>query len=73
MKKLFTLVCALVLSATLSFAQTGSTSGQAPASGDKTADTGSTKSGKKHKGTHAHHKGGKKSKKSSTDTTPPPK
>lgn len=73
MKKLLTLVCALALSATLSFAQAGSTSGQAPAAGDKTADTGSAKSGKKHKASHAHHKGGKKSKKSTSDTTATPK
>lgn len=67
MKKLFTLVCTLVLGATLSFAQTG------------TGSTGSqpttTTSGKKgHKGGKKGHKGGKKGKKSSGgSTTPPPK
>ena len=66
MKKLFTLVCTLVLAATLSFAQTGTGSTGAPAT---------TTSGKKgHKGGKKGHKGGKKSKKGSTSsTTPPPK
>lgn len=72
MKKLFTIVCTLVLGGALSFAQAGTT--QNPPAGDQTkpgttsTDTG--KSGKKHKG---HHKGGKKSKKNSSSTTPPPK
>ena len=74
MKKLFTIVCTLVLGGALTFAQTGgtgqtgSTSGQ---TGTTTSDTGTTK-GKKHKS--GHHKGGKKSKKNSGgSTTPPPK
>lgn len=69
MKKLFTLVCTLVLGATLSFAQnTGGSKG-------KPADTTQTDTGKKgHKGGKKGHKGGKKGKKSSGgSTTPPPK
>ena len=65
MKRLFTLVCALFLGATLSLAQAGggSTGTQKPG-----ADKGATE-GKK------EHKGGKKSKKGAGDTgtTPPPK
>jgi hypothetical protein len=71
MKKLLTLAFALMLGATLSFAQAtgGSTDKPAPKTETKTADTKTdTKSGKK------GHKGGKKSKKgSSGTTTPPPK
>ena len=67
MKKLFTLLCTLVLGATLSFAQagTGSTGGQ---TGTTSTDTGK----KGHKGGKKGHKGGKKSKKGSTSTTTPP-
>lgn len=67
MKKLFTLVCTLVLGATLSFAQTGT--------GSTGTGTGTTTSGKKgHKGGKKGHKGGKKGKKGSGgSTTPPPK
>lgn len=77
MKKLFTLACALLISGTLAFAQTGGTSGstggsQTPAAGDKT-QTASHKGGKKATKTAKSHKGGKKSKKGSTSTTPPPK
>ena len=69
MKKLFTLVCALLIGGTLTFAQTGGTSGGQTAGGDTTkSDTA-----KKGKTKKAHHKGGKKSKKSTTDTTPAPK
>jgi hypothetical protein len=63
MKKLLTIAFALILGASLSFAQTGG------GSTDKPADTGKTtktKSGKK------GHKGGKKSKKNSGGTTTPP-
>jgi hypothetical protein len=72
MKKLLTLAFALMLGATLSFAQAtgGSTDKPAPKTETKSADTktSDTKSGKK------GHKGGKKSKKgSSGTTTPPPK
>lgn len=72
MKKLFTILCALVLGSALSFAQAGSTGSQAPADQGKTT----TESGKKgHKGSKKGHKGGKKSKKGAGDagTTPPPK
>ena len=76
MKKLFTLACALLISGTLAFAQTGgtsgSTSGQTPATGDKT-QAASHKGGKKATKTAKTHKGSKKSKKGSTSTTPPPK
>jgi len=68
MKKLFTLVCALFLGATLSFAQAGG--------GSTGSDTTTTTSGKKgHKGGKKGHKGGKKHKKGAGDntTTPPPK
>jgi hypothetical protein len=72
MKKLFTIACTLVLGSMLSFAQTGgSTGGQTPPAGDKTATTGKSETGKK--GSKTHHKGGKKSKKGSSTTTPPPK
>jgi len=69
MKKLFTLLCTLVLGATLSFAQTGGGS-------TGTQDTSKQTEGKKaHKGGKKGHKGGKKSKKGQgdTSTTPPPK
>jgi hypothetical protein len=73
MKKLFTIACTLVLGGALSFAQTGgSTGGQTPPAGDKTATAGKSETGKKGAKKH-HHKGGKKSKKGSTDSTPPPK
>jgi hypothetical protein len=70
MKKLFTMVCALLIGGTLTFAQTGgSTGGQTPAGGDTTKSD----SGKKgHKGGKKGHKGGKKGKKGSGGTTTPP-
>jgi hypothetical protein len=68
MKKLFTLVFALLFAASLSFAQaTGGTPG-------KSADTGkTTEAGKKGKVKTKSHskKGGKKGKKSSGGTTTP--
>ena len=69
MKKLFTLVCTLMLGATLSFAQAGG------GSTGKPSDTTQTDTGKKgHKGGKKGHKGGKKGKKGSGgSTTPPPK
>jgi hypothetical protein len=69
MKKLFTLLCTLVLGATLSFAQAGGGS-------TGTTDTSKQTEGKKgHKGGKKGHKGGKKSKKGDKggDTTAPPK
>ena len=71
MKKLATLVFALMLTASLSFAQGTTGSSGAPATTDKPADSGK----KAHKGGKKGHKGGKKSKKgASTDsTTTPPK
>lgn len=71
MKRLFTLVCALFLAATLSFAQAGG--GSTGTSADK--DKGATEGKKEHKGGKKGHKGGKKSKKGAGDTgtTPPPK
>jgi len=73
MKKLFTIVCTLVLGGALTFAQTGASAGaQNPPAGDKTQTTTTTK--KSHKGGKKGHKGGKKSKKSSPSTsTPAPK
>jgi Spy/CpxP family protein refolding chaperone len=63
MKKLATLIFALLLSASLSFAQAATGS-----SGTQTDTKTEKKSGKK------HHKGGKKSKKGQTGSaTPPPK
>jgi len=72
MKRLTTLVFALLVAASLSFAQTAAPS-PAPAAGQKTGDTGTT--GKKgHKGGKKGHKGGKKNKKGATsDVAPPPK
>ena len=68
MKKLFTLVCTLMLAATLSFAQAGG--GTTGGTGTTTTDTGK----KGHKGGKKGHKGGKKGKKGSGgSTTPPPK
>ncbi len=66
MKKLLTIAFALMLGASLSFAQATGGSTDKPA--DKT-ETGK-KSGKS--GKHGH-KGGKKSKKGTGDSTPPPK
>jgi hypothetical protein len=64
MKKLLTVVFAMLLGASLTFAQT--TGGQ--------TDTNTPKTGKKTSKTSKAHKGGKKSKKgSSGTTTPPPK
>jgi Spy/CpxP family protein refolding chaperone len=73
MKKLFTIVCTLVLGGALTFAQTGaSAGGQNPPAGDKTGTTTASKKGTK--GGKKGHKGGKKSKKSSqTTATPAPK
>jgi hypothetical protein len=70
MKKLFTLLCTLVLAATLSFAQAG---GGAGGTGQDTTKPDTGKKG--HKGGKKGHKGGKKGKKGSGDTgtTPPPK
>lgn len=69
MKKLLTIAFAMLLGASLSFAQ--ATGGDKPAGKTETkaaTKTTDTKSGKK------GHKGGKKSKKSSGgSTTPPPK
>jgi hypothetical protein len=67
MKKLLTIAFALILGASLSFAQAAGGSTDKPA--DKTAESGKKggKSGKK------GHKGGKKSKKSTSDTTTTPK
>lgn len=67
MKKLFTLVCVLVLGGALSVAQTGTGS-----SGDQATTKSDTKKPGKAK-TKKSHKGGKKSKKGSTSTTTPPK
>ena len=73
MKKLFTILCALVLGSALTFAQAGggTTGTQAPADSSKPADSGK----KAHKASKKGHKGGKKSKKSTPpdSTTPPPK
>ena len=68
MKRVFTLLCTLVLGATLSFAQAGG--------GSTGSQPTTTTSGKKgHKGGKKGHKGGKKGKKGSgsSGTTPPPK
>jgi hypothetical protein len=67
MKKLLTIAFALILGASLSFAQATGGSTDKPA--DKTTETGKKggKSGKK------SHKGGKKSKKNTSDTTTTPK
>jgi hypothetical protein len=66
MKKLATFVFALLIAASLSFAQTGGGAGKVKS--DKPQESGKkeTKSGKK------GHKGGKKSKKNSGGTTTPP-
>ena len=69
MKKLFTIVCTLVLGCAMSFAQGGSGSkgsdAQNPTAGDKA--TTSKKGAKKH-----HHKGGKKGKKTAAAPAPAP-
>lgn len=67
MKKLFTVVCVLVLGGALSVAQTGTGS-----TADQTMTKSDTKKPAKAK-TKKSHKGAKKSKKSTSDTTPPPK
>lgn len=67
MKKLFTLVCVLVLGGALSVAQTGARSG-----GDQTTTKSDTKKPEKAK-TKKSHKSGKKSKKNTSDTTTTPK
>ncbi len=73
MKKFLTLLMALLVSASLTFAQTGAGStGDQAASGKRQHKTEE----KGHKGGKKGHKGGKKSKKgssSTTSTTPPPK
>ena len=70
MKKLATFVFALLLTASLSFAQAAPATGTAPTQDTKT-DTGK----KAHKGGKKGHKGGKKGKKSDkgADTTATPK
>jgi hypothetical protein len=67
MKKLLTIVFAMLLGATLSFSQaTGSTDKAAPSGKTTTTPPAKTK-------THSHaKKGGKKSKKSSGTSTPTP-
>lgn len=68
MKKLATLVFALLLAGSLSFAQAAGTAA-APAAQTK-SDTKAPEEGKKaHKGSKKSHKGGKKSKKGATETT----
>jgi len=53
MKKLFTIVCTLVLGGVMSFAQAGGgTTGQNPPAGDKTAPAGKSETGKKSKKHH---------------------
>ena len=70
MKKLFTIVCTLVLGGALTFAQTGASAGaQTPAAGDKTQTTTTTKKSSKKKG----HKGKKGKKAPQTTATPAPK
>jgi len=72
MKKLATFVFALLLGASLSFAQAGggSTKGSGtPSDSGKPTDTDTKKKGSK----KGHHKGGKKSKKGSADTSSTPK
>jgi hypothetical protein len=74
MKKLATLVFALMLTASLSFAQAGG--GTGGSTGAAQTDTTKSDTGKKgHKGGKKGHKGGKKSKKGAgTETaTPAPK
>ena len=66
MKKLATLVFALMLTASLSFAQAGGGTTGAPATTDKPADSGK----KAHKGGKKGHKGGKKSKKGASTDAP---
>jgi hypothetical protein len=71
MKKLFAIVCTLVLGGALSVAQT-SAGTQSGSTDQSTTTTQTTK--KTTKTSKKHHKGGKKSKKSSTtSTTQPPK
>ena len=65
MKKVFTLVCSMLLGATLSFAQAGGGS-----TGDKQAPATTTKA-KKHHGKKGHHKGKKNDAGANTGTTPP--
>jgi hypothetical protein len=67
MKKLLTIAFAMLLGATLSFAQAtgGSTGSTDKAAGASTADTKTKTKG------HSHKKGGKKGKKSSGGTTTP--
>lgn len=67
MKKVFTLVCTMLLGASLTFAQAG---GGTPGAQGQDAGKTTTTKGKKHKG----HKGGKKHKKgdsANTGTTTP--
>lgn len=67
MKKLATFVFALLVAASLSFAQTGGGAGKGKTDNPQESSKTDTKSGKK-----GHHKGGKKSKKNSGGTTTPP-
>jgi hypothetical protein len=70
MKKLATFVFALLVAASLSFAQAGG--GSTPKTSDDTSKSDTGKKGEK--GGKKGHKGGKKGKKSSGgSTTPPPK
>jgi hypothetical protein len=68
MKKLLTIAFALLLGASLSYAQTGGGTTSGTGTGASTTDTGK----KGHKGSKKGHKGGKKSKKGSGGTTTPP-
>jgi hypothetical protein len=70
MKKLFTVVFAMLLGASLSFAQTGGD--KAKTDTPKTETTGNAAIGKKATKTKKGHKGGKKGKKSSGGTTTQP-
>ena len=72
MKKLFTIVCTLVIGGALAFAQTGTGSTGSQTTGVDQTQTAAHKGGKKSTKTSKSHKGGKKSKKSSTETTTPP-
>ncbi|HZD94854.1 MAG TPA: hypothetical protein VE133_11405 [Candidatus Sulfotelmatobacter sp.] len=67
MKKLFTMVCTLVLGGALAFGQAASTGGQNPPAGGDQSQAGSTTKTKKSKSTK--HKSGKKTKKSSNSST----
>ncbi|HET9839516.1 MAG TPA: hypothetical protein VFR84_14890 [Candidatus Angelobacter sp.] len=68
MKKLLTIAFALLLGASLSFAQTGGGTTSGTGTGTTATDTGK----KGHKGGKKGHKGGKKGKKGTGGTTTPP-